>query len=138
MKLLTRSTIMNSLVVNPISGFKWIWWSLVLGRRLLRPFFILPMLGPTSLAPFHGYQPILHGIHLTNMLLQLISMINFHLFNKLSEFLNAIIRGFFVFNILLLLIIHLGRRSSSKTRNVRLPIILHILINFDSCVLCCF
>jgi hypothetical protein len=129
---------MNSLVVNPISGFKWIWWSLILGMRLLRPFIIWPMLGPTSLAPFHGYQPILHDIHLTNLLLQLISMINFHLFNLLSEFLNAIIRGFLSFNILLLLIIKLGRRSSSKTRDVRLPSILHVLINLDNCGLCCF
>jgi hypothetical protein len=133
MKLLTRSTIMNSLVVNLIGGFKWIWWSLILGRGLLRPLIVRPMLGPTILAPFHGYKPILHSILLTNLLLQLISMINFHLFNQLSEFLYAITRGFLSFNILLLLIKKLGRRFSSKTRYVRLPSILHVLINLDSC-----
>jgi hypothetical protein len=47
------------------------------------PFIIRPMWGPISLIPFHGYQSILHGIHLISMigfhLLALISMINFHL-----------------------------------------------------------
>jgi hypothetical protein len=67
MKLSTRSKIRNSLVINQVSGFKWIWWPLISRRRPLWPFIICLMLGSTRLSSFHGYQPVLHVIHLIGM-----------------------------------------------------------------------